>query len=94
MVKIVLYHKTIYAIIGVFVSLLLIGVGVYAYGGVAPATMGHTVGEFMPSCTGIVSGTANTANSWTCASANIPVCTGSTQGISWTGSLWSCRSFS
>jgi hypothetical protein len=94
MVKIVIYSKTLYAIIGVFISLLLIGVGVYAYGGTAPATMGHSMGELMPSCTGIVSGTANTANSWSCISSSIPTCTGPEQGLTWTGSLWQCKTLS
>ncbi len=95
MVKLIIYSKTLYTIIGIFISLLLIGIGVYAYNQPPPTYVGHTTGELMPSsCTGFISGVENTANSWSCISSSIPTCTGPEQGLTWTGSLWQCKTLS
>jgi hypothetical protein len=94
MVKIILSLKTVYTIVAVFVSFLLIGIGVYAYSGTAPTTVGHGMGELMPSCSGMLVGASGVANSWTCVSASIPTCTGAEQGLTWTGSAWECNTLS
>ncbi len=83
-------NKLAYTLIAIL-SIMLVAVGVYAYGNPGtPTTLGHSTGELMPSCTGILTGTSGVANSWGCISATIPTCTGAKQGITWTGSAWSC----
>ena len=87
MVKVVLPLKKVYAIFFIFISLVLIGIGVYAYGTNSPSTMGHSMGEITPPCSGML---VASGGSWTCISANIPSCSGSA-GITWTGSSWQCK---
>jgi hypothetical protein len=89
MVKIVVSLKTLYAIIGVFISLLLIGVGVYAYG---TGVQMHTSGELTGPCTGMLVGSSG--GGWSCISSSIPSCTGDAQGLTWTGSAWQCKTIS
>lgn len=81
-------NKLFYSLI-VLITVILVGVGVYAYGGTAPATMGHSMGELMPSCNGWLRGISNDPNSWTCTSVP-PSCTGTNQALHWSGSAWSC----
>ncbi len=72
------------------VFIVILGVGVYAYGNPGtPTTLGHSTGELMPSCTGILTGTSGVANSWGCISVP-PSCTGANQVLHWDGSVWSC----
>lgn len=47
MVTIKLSNKLHYSLITI-AAILLIGVGVYAYGGTTPSTMGHSIGEIAP----------------------------------------------
>lgn len=84
-------NKLAYTLIAISLIILL-GIGVYAYGGTSPAVMGHSMGELMPSCSGILTGTANSANSWACIPAP-PVCAAS-QSLRWTGSDWECKDIS
>jgi len=95
MVKIILSLKTVYAVVAVFISLVLIGVGVYAFSASipstsVPATMGHSMGELMPSCTGMLVGNGNV---WDCIPSP-SACTGAEQGLTWTGSAWFCQTLS
>ena len=86
MVKIVISLKTLYAIVGVFISVLLIGMGVYAYGTSSPSVVGHTLSEFQSSCTGLIT---FSINGWSCT--NVPVtCTGAAQALTWNGANWVC----
>jgi hypothetical protein len=81
-------NKLFYSVI-TLIAIILVGVGVYAYGGTAPATMGHTLGELIPSCGGMIKGTSGVANSWSCT-PNPPTCSGTNQVLQWTGTSWSC----
>ncbi len=93
MITIRISLKTVW-IFSFILGILILGVGVYAYGNPGnPPAVGHTMGEIMPSCTGIVAGVANTANSIGCYSIP-PVCTGSTQGLSFRAGDWECKSLS
>jgi hypothetical protein len=74
-------------------SLALIGVGVYAYGGFVPATTGHSMGELMPSCTGMIKGTSGDPTSWNCISSP-PICNGADQLLQWNGTSWVCYTMS
>jgi len=78
-------NKFLYSVLA-FIVLISLGVSVYA----TPATMGHSMGELMPSCTGIITGTNGIANSWGCISASIPTCVGANEVLHWSGSAWSC----
>jgi hypothetical protein len=62
--------KLAYTLMVIF-SFILIGVGVYAYGGTAPATMGHSIGEIAAPA-GCASGQVLTysGSAWTCAAAS------------------------
>jgi hypothetical protein len=73
-------------------SFALIGVGVYAYGGVAPLTVGHSMGELMPPCTGVVVGISGDPASWSCVSTP-PSCNGANKILHWDGSSWICYDF-
>jgi len=81
-------NKLLYSFLALVIVIIL-GIGVYAYGGTAPATMGHTMGELMPSCNGWLRGTSNDPNSWSCTPSP-PSCTGTNQALHWSGSAWSC----
>lgn len=63
-------NKLAYTLI-VILSIVLIGVGVYAYGGSAPSTMGHSAGELAPpaSCTAGQTLTWS-GSAWTCLLLN------------------------
>lgn len=82
-------NKTLYIFL-VLIVLVILGIGVYAYGNPgAPATLGHTTGELMPSCTGILTSTSGVANSWGCIPSP-PSCSLANQVLHWDGSSWSC----
>ncbi len=82
-------NKTLYIFL-VLIVLVILGIGVYAYGNPgAPATLGHTTGELMPSCTGILTSTSGVANSWGCIPSP-PSCSLTNQVLHWDGSSWSC----
>jgi len=91
MVKIILSVRTAYIIAGVF-ALLLISVGVYAYGTTNPPVLGHTMGEYHPSCSGLVY-SSGTDNSWNCIPTP-PSCTGTGKALQMSigsgGYTWSC----
>ncbi len=72
----------------VILTIVLLGIGVYAYGGTSPSTVGHTTGEIMPSCTGLIRGTSGSANSWSCIPSP-PTCS-SGQALTYDGSAWAC----
>ena len=90
--------RTYYSLITIGV-LLLIGVGVYAYGGNSPSVFGHTFGEIQPPrpCEDgqVLTWTGNPA--WACKSitattsggSSLPSCS-TGQFLQWDGSAWSC----
>ncbi len=71
------------------IFVIVMGVEVYAYNQPPPTYVGHTLNELMPSCTGWLRGTANTANSWGCTSVP-PACEGGTKVLHYSGGVWSC----
>jgi hypothetical protein len=52
--------------------------------------MGHSMGELMPPCTGLVKGISGDSNSWGCISSAIPNCAGFKKGVTWNGTSWVC----
>jgi hypothetical protein len=90
MVKIVLPKKVAYSLLSIFI-LVVAAVGVYAWNGTSPSTLGHTMSEIRPSCSGMLV-SSGSDNTWTCI-PNPPSCTG-TNVLHYSASTnnWYCNS--
>jgi len=99
----------VFYFLAVFILIVAIGVGVYAYNPSSsgnPATMGHSLNEIAPPtpCTvGQYLQRAPTTLGWACASPTVPGscvvppafdCVGSNKGLQWSASTgWNCVTF-
>jgi len=98
-IKINLSNKLFYSLIAVF-AVLILGIGVYAYGTSNPSVMGHSMNEVQPptQCNGYLK--YDSSNGWTCEDVSVSdytpdiTCDDNDEGLQWTGSSWSCGTYS